>query len=276
MDQLHLRRVNLRAMIDKIRKERNLSSDSAFCDQYENLTASHLSQMIRGKGTFGEKVARSLEELLQLDNGYLDQDHGLATSEVLQKVFGKNWKDEADPKLVRQALDLQSNNDFKKSEILENRNKFFDNNVVPVTTKLLPVLSWVQAGTMTAMEPTNLTDVIDWQPPLSLDDPDGCFYLRVVGVSNSPVYIEGDLILVDPGVYFDDLVSGDLVVVRNNTDATFKKLIIESDNRKYLQALNPEWKPNIIEFEDGMVLVGIVIDATRPLGGSRRKRVRRI
>ncbi|EOV5268521.1 LexA family transcriptional regulator, partial [Acinetobacter baumannii] len=32
---------------------------------------------------------------------------------------------------------------------------------------------------------------------------------------------------------------------------------------------------NIIEFEDGMELVGLVIDAFRPLGGSRPKRVRK-
>lgn len=272
MDKIHLRRLNLRAVIDELKQAKNISSDSAFCDDYENLSASHISQMIRGKGTFGEKVARTLEETLELEHGYLDEDHGMATEVLLKKVFGESWKTEADPFLVQQArakLDLliHSNN---------NSNKFFDNNVVPVTAKLIPVISWVQAGTMTAMEPANLTDVLEWQPPLSLDDPDGCFYLKVVGISNYPTYIEGDYILVDPGVYVSDLVSGDLVVVRNNTEATFKKLIIESDNRKYLQALNPDWKPNIIEFEDGMVLVGIVIDATRPLGGSRRKRTRRI
>lgn len=275
MDNLHLRRVNLRAVIDQIRREKNLTSDSAVCDLYENLTASHISQMIRGKGTFGEKVARSLEELFQLPNGYLDEDHGFATPVLLKKVFGDKWEVEADILLVQQAhsKNIIESEDNNKNNKMENK---LDNNVVPVTAKLLPVLSWVQAGTMTAMEPTNLTDVLEWQPPLSIDDPDGCYYLKVVGVSNAPTYLEGDYILVDPNVYVSDLVSGDLIVVRNNSDATFKKLIIESDHRKYLQALNPDWKPNIIEFEEGMVLVGIVIDATRPLGGSRRKRNRRI
>ncbi|EPQ7329995.1 LexA family transcriptional regulator [Acinetobacter baumannii] len=151
-----------------------------------------------------------------------------------------------------------------------------DNNISPIgTNKLLPVLSWVQAGRMTAMQNVEINDVMDWHPPLSADDPDGCYYLRVTGRSNSPDYIEGDLILVDPNFYISDLVSGDLVVVRNDTEATFKRLVIESDNRKYLEAMNPEWKPRIIEFEEGMVLVGVVIDATRPLGGSRKKRVRK-
>ena len=150
-----------------------------------------------------------------------------------------------------------------------------DNNIVPVTSKLLPVLSWVQAGSMTSVESINPSEIIEWLPPLSSDDPDGCFYLRVVGISNFPTYQDGDYILINPAFQVCDLLSEDLVVVRNNSDATFKKLIIESDDRKYLQALNPNFQPNIIEFEEGMELVGLVIDAFRPLGGSRPKRVRR-
>lgn len=151
----------------------------------------------------------------------------------------------------------------------------FDNNVEPITKKLIPVLSWVQAGTMTSVEAIDPNKINEWLPPLSADDPDGCFYLKVVGVSNSPKYEEGDYILVNPNYQVCDLLPDDLIVVRNNTDATFKKLVIESDQRKYLQALNPNFHPNIIEFEDGMELVGLVIDAFRPLGGSRPKRVRK-
>lgn len=150
-----------------------------------------------------------------------------------------------------------------------------DNNVAPISQKLIPVLSWVQAGTMTSVEAINPLEISQWLPPLSSDDPDGCFYLRVVGVSNYPTYADGDYILVNPSYQVCDLISEDLVVVRNNSDATFKKLVIESDDRKYLQALNPNFQPNIIEFEEGMELVGLVIDAFRPLGGSRPKRVRK-
>ncbi|KAF1025014.1 MAG: LexA repressor [Acinetobacter bereziniae] len=151
----------------------------------------------------------------------------------------------------------------------------FDNNVVPISSKLIPVLSWVQAGSMTSVEEINPLEIAEWLPPLSVDDPDGCFYLKVVGISNSPTYMEGDCILVNPKFQVCDLISGDLIVVRNNTDATFKKLVIESDERRYLQALNPNFHPNVIEFEEGMELVGLVIDAFRPLGGSRPKRMRK-
>ncbi|MCW8041272.1 MULTISPECIES: LexA family protein [Acinetobacter] len=148
-------------------------------------------------------------------------------------------------------------------------------NVAPVLGKLLPVLSWVQAGEMTSVETINPSEINEWLPPLSSDDPSDCFYLRVMGVSNYPTYVEGDYILVNPNFSVSDLLSGDLIVVRNNSDATFKKLVIESDERRYLQALNPNFQPNIIEFEDGMELVGLVIDAFRPLGGSRIKRTRK-
>lgn len=151
----------------------------------------------------------------------------------------------------------------------------FDNNVVPVTQKLVPVLSWVQAGEMTSVEQIDPQKINEWLPPLSADDPDGCFYLRVVGVSNFPTYMEGDYILVNPNYQVCDLISEDLIVVRKDSEATFKKLVIESNGHKYLQALNPNFHPNIIEFQEGTVLVGLVIDAFRPLGGSRPKRVRK-
>lgn len=150
-----------------------------------------------------------------------------------------------------------------------------DNNIAPINQRLLPVLSWVQAGTMTSVETFSPSEITEWLPPLSSDDPDGCFYLKVTGISNFPTYQDGDYILVNPKFQVCDLLTEDLIVVRHNSDATFKKFVIESDERKYLQALNPNFQPNIIEFEEGMELVGLVIDAFRPLGGSRPKRVRK-
>ena len=209
----------------------------------------------------------------------------------IRKAKKMTQKDLAQKSGVKQSVisDLETGNAKSTGSILELANALgvtaeelkkgvigeLDNNVAPITAKLLPVLSWVQAGEMTSVETINPTEISEWLPPLSADDPDGCFYLRVVGVSNSPSYIEGDCILVNPKFQVCDLLSGDLIVVRNNTDATFKKLVIESNDRKYLQALNPNFHPNIIEFEEGTELVGLVIDAFRPLGGSRVNRTRR-
>lgn len=194
---------------------------------------------------------------------------------VSDKGAGKWLNGEAIPetsKIPVLAQFLKTNAEWLLSGSSRNE---LDNNIVPVTSKLLPVLSWVQAGSMTSVESINPSEIAEWLPPLSSDDPDGCFYLKVVGISNYPTYQDGDYILVNPAFQVCDLLSEDLIVVRHNTDATFKKLVIESDDRKYLQALNPNFQPNIIDFQDGMELVGIVIDAFRPLGGSRSKRVRK-
>ncbi|WP_270385642.1 LexA family protein [Acinetobacter guillouiae] len=217
--------------------------------------------------TLGENL-KKLRKAKKMTQKELAQKSGVKQS-VISELETGTAKSTGSILELASALGITAE-DLKKGVVSE-----FDNNVVPVTSKLIPVLSWVQAGSMTSVEEINPLDISEWLPPLSADDPDGCFYLKVVGISNSPTYMEGDCILVNPKFQVCDLISGDLIVVRNNTDATFKKLVIESDERKYLQALNPNFHPNIIEFEEGMVLVGLVIDAFRPLGGSRPKRMRK-
>ena len=217
--------------------------------------------------TLGENL-KKLRKAKKMTQKELAQKSGVKQSVISELETGT-------AKSTGSILELASALGITAEELKKGVVSEFDNNVVPISSRLIPVLSWVQAGSMTSIEEINPLDISEWLPPLSADDPDGCFYLKVVGISNSPTYIEGDCILVNPKFQVCDLISGDLIVVRNNTDTTFKKLVIESDERKYLQALNPNFHPNIIEFEDGMVLVGLVIDAFRPLGGSRPKRMRK-
>ena len=217
--------------------------------------------------TLGEnlKKLRKAKKMTQKD---LAQKSGVKQSVISELETGV-------AKSTGSILELASALGITAEELRKGVINGFDNNVVPVTSRLIPVLSWVQAGSMTSVESIDPLEIAEWLPPLSADDPDGCFYLKVVGISNYPTYMEGDCILVNPKFQVCDLISGDLIVVRNNTDATFKKFVIESDERRYLQALNPNFHPNIIEFEEGMELVGLVIDAFRPLGGSRPKRMRK-
>lgn len=225
------------------------------------------------KQAFAERLHEAMDA-----QGYSKRGRARVLSKefgVSDKGAGKWLNGEAIPETSKIPILAQFLNTNAEWLLSGSSTTDFDNNVMPVTSKLLPVLSWVQAGSMTSVEAINPAEINEWLPPLSSDDPNGCFYLKVVGISNFPTYVEGDYILVNPNFSVSDLLSEDLIVVRNNTDATFKKLVIESDDRKYLQALNPNFQPNIIEFEEGMVLVGIVIDAFRPLGGSRPKRVRR-
>lgn len=217
--------------------------------------------------TLGENL-KKIRKAKKMTQKELAQKSGVKQSVISDLETGN-------AKSTGSILELANALGVTAEELKKGVNNLLDNNIAPVSSKLIPVLSWVQAGTMTSVEAIDHKNINEWLPPLSADDPDGCFYLRVVGVSNYPTYADGDYILVNPSYQVCDLISEDLVVVRSNSDATFKKLVIESDERKYLQALNPNFQPNIIEFEEGMELVGLVIDAFRPLGGSRPKRVRK-
>lgn len=217
--------------------------------------------------TLGENL-KKIRKAKKMTQKELAQKSGVKQSVISDLETGN-------AKSTGSILELANALGVTAEELKKGVNNLLDNNIAPVSSKLIPVLSWVQAGTMTSVEAIDPKNINEWLPPLSADDPDGCFYLRVVGVSNAPIYVDGDYILVNPSYQVCDLISEDLVVVRSNSDATFKKLVIESDERKYLQALNPNFQPNIIEFEEGMELVGLVIDAFRPLGGSRPKRVRK-
>lgn len=142
-------------------------------------------------------------------------------------------------------------------------------NVLPIKAHMAPVLSWVQAGVFTNVQSVDMTQVEEWLP--LPEDCENCFYLKVQGQSNYPMFHEGDYILVDPLVQFLDMQSGDVIVVRKHDDATFKKLVIETDGSKYLQALNPEFKPNIIPLDEECLFVGEVVDSVRYVYKSKRR-----
>ena len=143
-------------------------------------------------------------------------------------------------------------------------------NVAVIKPNMAPVLSWVQAGTMTNVEAVDMSQVEEWLP-IPDGDCEKCFYLKVQGLSNYPEFHEGDYILVDPTLPFDDMNSGDIIVVRKFDDATFKRLVIEPDGTKYLQAINPEFKPNIIPLDQDCEFVGEVVDCIRYVYRAKKK-----
>ena len=142
-------------------------------------------------------------------------------------------------------------------------------NAVPVAPRMAPVLSWVQAGVFTNVQSVDMSQVEEWLP--LPEECTNCFYLKVQGISNNPDFLEGDYILVDPDVYYGVVQSGDIIVVRKFEDATFKKLVIETDGSRYLQALNPEFKPNIIPLDENCHFVGQVVDCIRYTYRAKRR-----
>lgn len=128
----------------------------------------------------------------------------------------------------------------------------------------IPVISWVQAGTMTSVETViRDTEIDEWLPPNEDCGKNG-YGLRVVGNSMSPNFIPEDRIYINPDIQTFDLQTNDLVIVScfGESEATFKKLIIEG-NSKYLQPLNPNWPDQIIKLTEDCKLVGKVVGLYR-------------
>lgn len=207
---------------------------------------------------------------------------------AIRKAKKMTQKELAQKSGVKQSVisDLETGNAKSTGSILELANalgvtaeelkkgvvgELITTNVVPVQARMAPVLSWVQAGNFTNVESVEMSQVTEWFP--LPDDCEKCFYLKVRGVSNEPDFVEGDYIVVDPTVYYSDMQSGDIIVVRKDKDATFKKLVIESDGTRYLKAINPNFHPNIIPIDEDCYFIGQVIDSLRyTYRGKRRVR----
>lgn len=205
----------------------------------------------------------------------------------IRKAKKMTQKELAQKSGVKQSVisDLETGNAKSTGSILELANALsvtaeelkkgvFDEtsltNVAPVAPRMAPVLSWVQAGTMTNVQAVDMSQVEEWLP-IPDGDCEKCFYLKVQGLSNYPEFHEGDYILVDPTLPFSDMNSGDIIVVRKFDDATFKRLVIEPDGTKYLQAINPEFKPNIIPLDQDCEFVGEVVDCIRYVYRAKKK-----
>ncbi|UOH20441.1 S24 family peptidase [Acinetobacter sp. NyZ410] len=79
MDITALRRTNLRTAINAVLASKGFKSDVAFCEHYD-LNPSHISQLLNGHGSFGERAARNLERKVGWEEGLLDRDQAKAES----------------------------------------------------------------------------------------------------------------------------------------------------------------------------------------------------
>ncbi|ENW05266.1 LexA family protein [Acinetobacter beijerinckii] len=153
------------------------------------------------------------------------------------------------------ALSFNSNNEKHDSNT---------SNPFPIAGRLVPVISWIQAGSWTTVEAVPAgTQFEEWLPPNPKCGKHG-YGLEVVGESMLPDFRPHDKIYVNPDFQISDLKTGDLVIVAcdEETEATFKKLIVES-NGMYLEPLNPKWLEKIMELREGCKLVGKVVGLYR-------------
>lgn len=173
--------------------------------------------------------------------------------------------------LLKAATYLRVNSDWLAGERapMAIGNPKLDNNVdlsqkIALEGHPIPVISWVAAGLFDPIE-TVLRDtkVDEYLPPLKECGKNG-YGLIVVGNSMKPEFKPDDRIYVNPDIQTFDLKTDDLVIIACNgeTEATFKKLIIEG-GEKYLQPLNPNWPEQIIKLTEDCRLVGKVVGLHR-------------
>lgn len=145
-----------------------------------------------------------------------------------------------------------SHNDLmQKIRDIENGGEANDHPVPEGTTSvgmtsqpsMVPILSWVAAGSWSNVEPVTFEDAIGEAPkPPNLSK--FGFALRVQGQSMLPEFKPGEVIYVEPQTGFLALKDSDLVIVQCNDDreATFKQLVLgETSDDMYLRPLNPNW-----------------------------------
>lgn len=128
--------------------------------------------------------------------------------------------------------------------------------------RLLPVLSYVQAGNWTSIRCLENYEIEQWLPaPPNAGK--NSFYMIIQGTSNSPHFKDGDYVCIDPDVDFDSVQTGEMIVAQCDGDATFKALVREHNNI-YLQALNPNFQPNIINLKENCLYKGKYVGRFEP------------
>lgn len=128
--------------------------------------------------------------------------------------------------------------------------------------RMLPVLSDVQAGNWTNVQAVNNFDINQWLPsPPNAGK--NSFYMVVRGVSNYPHFRDGDFICIDPDILIEHVQTGEMIVAQCDGESTFKALV-KDYNRMYLQALNPNFQPNILELKENCEYKGKYIGKFEP------------
>lgn len=227
MDTKEIRRRNLVALIDGDPYNGNQAAFARALDVKPSQISRWISLTTTDRRGITEDSARNIENTLGLPSLYLDsQTSGFRVAE---------------PRATYSASNTTSGPEIKG---------------------LCPLISWVQAGNWsTVIDNLAVGDAEEWLP-CPVNHGPRTYVLRVKGESmhnpqSRPSFADGDLVFIDPDRTADN---GSLVVVRldDKVEATFKKLVIEGDE-KYLRALNPGWPEPIMRINGNATLCGVAI-----------------
>ncbi|AWY99580.1 putative HTH-type transcriptional regulator [Rhodobiaceae bacterium] len=226
----------------KIAREEAGLSVAALSRRTGNITASAISQLESGQS----KGAKP-DNLVALSKALGVEVVWLATGEGPMK------------KGPRSVDQLNETAHFMKEAGAE------DENTEPVDVRRpgrVPLLSWVQAGEWTSVESAFEAHQSDEWVLCPVPHSEKTFVLRVRGASMEPEYHDGDWIFIDPEGASEN---GSHVVVMLDTgkEATFKKLVVEGDE-KFLEALNPDWPDRVIRINGNASILGVVVFSGKP------------
>lgn len=129
-------------------------------------------------------------------------------------------------------------------------------------SRMLPVLTHVQCGNMTNVRSIQPHEIDLWLPAPPEAGKNG-YYLITQGISNSPYFNDGEFICIDPDVDFNSVQTGEMIVVCQDDEATFKALVREF-NTIYLKALNDNFQPNIIPLKENSEYKGKYVGKFTP------------
>lgn len=165
----------------------------------------------------GEKMARHIEQSLNLPTTYLDDV--------------RNLDDSINEKSKAYAVN--------------------DAHVLSSVGHQLPVVGMATAGALKeAFEEADIEEYVPAPGPCS----SRAFVLILDGISMLPDFNPRDRIVIDPEA---EWMSGDVVYARctQNNSGTFKEIRYE-DGNYYLCAKNPKWEPQYMKMDDTWEVVG--------------------
>lgn len=227
MDKIALRRRNLRTAIDAANKKLGLRSDVAFCEHFD-LNPSHISQLINGHGSFGERAARNLEKKIGLEDGLLDKAEDVTSQATPESSFS-NVRIDTSP------------------------------------LRKIPVLDFVQAGLFHDVGYDGLNPKSETYTTYQNAKPECVFSLEVSGLSMTPEFNPGDKLVVDASL---SPYPGCFVIAQNGShEATFKKyraIGYDEHGRETFELvpLNPDF-PTMNSVQQEIRIIGVVVEHLR-------------
>lgn len=127
---------------------------------------------------------------------------------------------------------------------------------------LLPVLGTVKAG-YNYLAQENIIDYID--PSINIADPENYFGLIVKGDSMSPLFDEGDYLIVHK--LYGEFNTNDICIVLINGDEATVKKVVKTDTGIELHAFNPYYPVKKFTYEEmdklPVKVIGVVVRQIR-------------